>query len=526
MYIFGFRFRQQLASWEEVIAREESVKAPDGEGGFPLWADVTMLTAISSMLLAVVAICGDGYGFHRDELQFLDDARHMQTGFVAYPPLTSLAARCSIDVFGISVWALRLVGAMANMASLILVGLTAREMGGRRAAQVLALLTALPVGVAFASFFNYNTFDYLAWALTTFFCARLLRTENEKWWIGVGAGIGVGVLSKYSIAFLVASLGIGLAALPSQRHHLRGKWLYLGAAVALLVASPNLLWLATHHFITLRMEQHIHARDIQMGRTSGFFADQLRYTMFALPLVVAGMVALVRSQRFRLLAFFFFVPLVLMALAKGRGYYLLPAYVPVYAAAAVALERWVTRKHRAVRIGRRSAALVAIGLNTAVIAAMFLPVATPGSRFFFWQAKTNFDIGEEIGWPEFVDAVANAYHSLPTSEHHRLAILAENYGEAAALMLYGPQHDLPPPISEVNSFHDRGYGPFAPENVLITGSNLEDESKYFANCRIVGRVGPPYKLHNLEFLYGQEMLLCSHPRFDWAKQWPEMQRFG
>lgn len=506
--------------------QEEGFHRRDGERSAPLWADAIVLTVISSVLLALVAICGNGYGFHRDELQFLDDARHMQAGFVAYPPLTSLAARSSIDVFGISVWALRLVGAMANMVSLILVGLTAREMGGLRVAQALALLTALPVGVAFSSFFNYNTFDYVAWALTTFFCTRLLRTENEKWWIGVGVGIGVGVLSKYSIAFLVASLVIGIAALPSQRHRLRSKWLYLGAGAALLVASPNLLWLATHHFVTLRMEQHIHARDIRMGRAAGFFGDQLKYTMFALPLVVAGMVALVRSRRFRLLSFFFFWPLVFMALAKGRGYYLLPAYVPVYAAAAVALERWVARKHRAVRIGWRSAALVAIGLNMAVMAAMFLPIATPGSRFFFWQARTNFDIGEEIGWPEFVDAVANAYHSLPPSEHQRLAILAEDYGEAGALTLYGPQHALPPPISEVNSFHDRGYGPFAPENVLITGSNLEDESKYFANCRVVGRIVPPYGLHNLEFLYGREILLCSHPRFDWTKQWPEMQSFG
>jgi hypothetical protein len=58
-------------------------------------------------------------------------------------------------------------------------------------------------------------------------------------------------------------------------------------------------------------------------------------------------------------------------------------------------------------------------------------------------------------------------------------------------MLYGPQSNLPIPISDVNSFHARGYGSFEPENVLITGSDLEDESKYFKTCRIAGQVTVP-----------------------------------
>ena len=125
-----------------------------------------------------------------------------------------------------------------------------------------------------------------------------------------------------------------------------------------------------------------------------------------------------------------------------------------------------------------------------------------------------------------MDAVANTYESLPSAEHERLAILADNYGEAAALMLYGPQHGLPTVISDVNSFHARGYGPFPPENVLITGSTVEDEARHFATCRVAGHVVPPFGVHNLEYKYGQEIVLCSHPRFDWAKEWARFQQFG
>jgi hypothetical protein len=491
-----------------------------------LSADLIVLIAIACLLLVEVALGGKGYGFHRDELQFLDDGLHLRWGFVPYPPLSPLVARIAITLFGVSVWALHLAVAVANMVSLVLVGLMAREMGGRRLAQVLAVVIALPVGIAFSSLFEYNTFDYLAWALTAFFCAKLLRTGNPRWWIAIGASIGLGALAKYSIAFLAVSLLIGLLVLPEQRHFFRSRWLYLGVAAALLIASPNLIWLARHSFITLQMEQFIHNRDIRMGRTSAYFPEQLRYVMFALPLVFAGLVRLLRSRRYRLLAFFFLGPLVLMALARGRGYYLLPAYLPLYSAAAVAFESWLLPKRKQLRILWCGLAFLALALNTAFACFMFVPMAAPGSRLFFWQVKNNPDIGEEVGWPQFVGAVAQAYHSLAPAERTQLAIFAENYGEAGALVIYGGRYGLPAPISGVNSWHDRGYGPFPPENVLTTGAGLQDELRYFETCRLAGHFTPPYGIHNDEFRFGQQILLCSHPRFDWAKGWPDMQIFG
>ena len=99
--------------------------------------DVFVLSALSALLLLVHFLMGNGYGFHRDELQFLDDARHLQWGFVAYPPMTSFFGRLAIALFGISVRVLRLPAALVNAVSLVLVGLIARELGGKRAAQIV-----------------------------------------------------------------------------------------------------------------------------------------------------------------------------------------------------------------------------------------------------------------------------------------------------------------------------------------------------------------------------------------------------
>jgi hypothetical protein len=342
----------------------------------------------------------------------------------------------------------------------------------------------------------------------------------------VGAAIGVGVLSKYSIAFLALSLVAGVAALPSQRHWLRSRWFWLGVVATVMVASPNLVWLAMHQFVTLNMEHTIHARDVRIGRAAGYWTDQLKFNLFALPLVVAGLVWLVRSAQFRLLSVFFFGPLVLFAAAKGRGYYLLPAYIAVNAAAGVVLERGLallSGTKRAVVTGVVCAALVC---DAVLIGSMFVQVGRPGSRFFEWQWRNNTDIADDIGWPEFVDSVADAYQGLAPAEREGVAILAQNYGEAGALELYGPAHGLPEPISQVNSFWARGFGETPPENVLVTGGTLRDLVPYFESCRVAGQVRIPYGVKNEESLYHTRIFFCHHMRRDWGQVWRDERRFG
>jgi len=498
-----------------------------------LRSDAVVLSACAAILLAVHFATGNGYGFHRDELQFLDDARHLAWGFVAYPPLTAFCGRIAIAILGISPQVLRLPAAVVNAISLVLVGLIAREIGGRspdetasRYAQIVAVVAMLPIALAFSSVLQYNTFDLLAWCLAIFFTARVLRTDNPRYWIGVGAGIGIGVLSKYSIAFLAVSLIAAVAILPSQRHHLRSRFFWYGALTAVLIAAPNLLWLARHHFITIHMEQFIHARDVRHGRAQGYYSDQLKFTMFAFPLAVAGLVSLLRSARFRLLSAFYVGPFILFALAKGRGYYLMPAYAVLYAAGAVALERALVPHAKWLRITLRSFVFAALLLDSVAVGWACLPIWPVGSAGWNWQMQNNGDMRDEVGWPEFVAQVAAVRDTLPASDRARLAILAGNYGEAGALALYGPQYGLPTPISSTNSFHDRGFGPYAPETVIVTGSNLADQLRNFESCTVAATVQMPYGVRNEESVDHPTILICRHLRWPWPEAWAGSQKFG
>ncbi len=95
-----------------------------------------ILLALSRILLH--ALTNHQYGFHRDELATLDDARHLAWGFVAYPLLTPFIGRIALELFGPSTVGVRFFSGLAQGGALVLTGLIAKELGGKRWAVTLA----------------------------------------------------------------------------------------------------------------------------------------------------------------------------------------------------------------------------------------------------------------------------------------------------------------------------------------------------------------------------------------------------
>ena len=166
------------------------------------------LLAIAGAMALLHLLTNGRYGFHRDELQFLSDARHLDWGFVSYPPFTPFVERVSLGLFGLSMVGLRLFSVLAQATAIIVTGLMARELGGGRLAQVTAALAVAlsPLPIFEGTEFQYTTFDYLWWVLIAYFTILLLKTENPRWWLAIGAAIGLGLETKYAIVFYIAGL--------------------------------------------------------------------------------------------------------------------------------------------------------------------------------------------------------------------------------------------------------------------------------------------------------------------------------
>lgn len=84
------------------------------------WRDTTILLCVAGATVVVHLLTGWRYGFHRDELATLDDARHMAWGYVSYPPVTPFLGRLSLALFGTSLVGFRFFAALAQSAAVLL----------------------------------------------------------------------------------------------------------------------------------------------------------------------------------------------------------------------------------------------------------------------------------------------------------------------------------------------------------------------------------------------------------------------
>ncbi len=500
------------------------------------WRNVILSDLVILILLALAKLVfhiltNTQYGFHRDELQTLDDARTLAWGYVAYPPVAPFVARVALTLFGPSLDGLRMFAALAQSAAMVVAGLTARELGGKRFAQILtALAVAItPLSFAMSTLFEYTGFDYLWGMLLAYFIVRLLKSGDGRWWLGIGAAIGVGLMTRYTMAFEVAGLVVALLLTPARRY-LTNPWLWGGVALSALIVLPNLIWQAQHQFISLQFLSTIHARDVQIGRTSDFLLDQFRVSTnpFVLPLWLAGLYFYLFSPKgkpYRLLGFMVLTTWVLFWIAQARGYYTGPLFPTLYAAGAVWFEQWLgTLAPGRVRLVRGVAwGLVAIGGAIVLSLGPYWPVDSAGWGF---ASSLNGDLKDEIGWHEMVQTVAGTYDGLPAAERLQTSILAGNYGAAGAIDLYGPAYQLPRVISAVNSYWLRGYGVPPPQHLIIVGLPSFVVDKFFIDCQVAGHVANRYGVLNEEATAHPDIFICSGERMPWPQLWAQFRSFG
>ncbi len=496
-----------------------------------LTSDLALLLLIALVRVLLHLLTNNNSGFHRDELNFIANARHLAWGYVEYPPLTPFLTRVSLVLFGESGVSVRLFAVLAQAAAIVVTGLMAREMGGRRGAQVLAALAVAitPISIAMGTMMMYVSFDFLWWVLAAYFVVKLLRTENPRWWLGVGAAIGLGALTRYTIVIAVAALAVGILLTPARRY-LLSPWLLAGVGLAALICLPNIIWQAQHDFVALAFTRAIHQRDVAWGRTSGFVVEQFYQAShpFTVPLWIAGLYFYFFAplgRRFRTLGWMTVVAFVLFYVSEGRGYYTGPVYPILLAGGAVAVQELVARLKPRTARAVWSAAFVLFMLGGVVYLALQLPVAPEGSAYWRFTSGIVGEQIEKVGWPELVTEVAGVYNSLPTDERRSTAILTANYGEAGAVDLYGPALGLPNAISGVNSYWPRGYGDPPPEHVILIGFDRNSAEKSFKDCSSAGMIPNPYKLHNEE---GARPVIyyCRGLKRPWPETWKWYQSYG
>ena len=470
------------------------------------------MLAIAAGVFVVLMAVARRYGWHRDELYFLEAGRHLAWGYVDQPPFTPLVARLADLVAPGNLVVLRLLPALAIAGAVVLGAAIARELGAPSQGQVAAAGAVAAGGFALGVGHLLATaaFDFTAWLALLWIAARLLRTDDAQWWTAFGAVAGASMLNKNLLFLLVASLAVGLAFDRRWRLVL-SPWLAAGIGIALVIAAPNLVWQASHGWPQVQMARVLSRRLAAEDRVTLLPLQVLLVGPAFVFVVVEGARWLYRddgARAFRPLLWAWPVGLALTFLTGGRAYYPVPLTIVVMVAGIVS-------RTRRMGVGGLVWLIVPNALISLPLALPVLPVST--ARAF---ATTNEAVAETIGWPEMVDQVASVVHRLPPGEQSTVILLAGSYGEAGALDRFGPARGLPPAYSPHN-----GYAWFrAPADRRATVVAVRYPESYllhyFASCTRAGTVDN--RLHIANEVRGAPIEVCRDLREPWPVTWPKM----
>ena len=448
------------------------------------------------VVLAFFAATASGYGVFRDELYYMACARHLDWGYVDHPPLVALIARLAGIAFPHSWIALRMLSALAAAGTVVLTGDLARELGGGRVARLLAqVLTATaPIYLSLFSIYSMNGFDVLIWAGLALMAARILAGGSERLWLPFGALAGIGLENKIDVALLGAGV-VGGCLLARRFDVFRSRWIWLGGALAAALFAPNVVWQAFYGWPTREFVANAQRDKITPLGPLGFVAKQVFIVgPVAFGFALSGVLWLLvgtTARAFRPLGWAALGVLAVLAASVSKPYYFAPAYTILFAAARVALETWT--------VGRFARPLRAAAL---LAAASILPVAPLAKPLLSEDAYVRYAAALHVppgtdenhrlgrlpqffadmhGWHELAEAVAAVNAALPADDRARACVYGQNYGEAGAIDVFGAAMDLPPAISQHNSYWMWGPGSCSGEVVLIIGGDREDHLENFAS---------------------------------------------
>src|SRR5271165_7254899 len=180
------------------------------------------LSRIAVLAVCVVflihLVCNPHYGFFGDELYFIVCGQHPQWNYVDQPLVAPLLAAAS-QAFGPSLVLLRAVPAFFAAAGVYATCLLVAEFGGEAYAQILSAIAVffIPVLMDFGMKVSPDMVGLWLWPLLALYVLRLTKGADPRWWLAVGAVLGICLQSKYSVLFFAVALLGGLLLTPERR---------------------------------------------------------------------------------------------------------------------------------------------------------------------------------------------------------------------------------------------------------------------------------------------------------------------
>jgi 4-amino-4-deoxy-L-arabinose transferase-like glycosyltransferase len=488
--------------------------------------------AIAAATLALHLAVAGRYDIFRNELYYIVCGRHPAFGYADQPPAVPLIAAAT-QLFGLNVWLLRLPAALAAAALVPLTAAFARLLGGTsQSAIIAAFAVALsPALTALTGILTTSTFEPLAWTAVAYLLARAVILDERSALLWAGLATGLAMQAKYGIDIWLIGLLAGLLLTPA-RTILSTRQCGQGLLVAAVIAAPSLIWQTFHGWPFLQVMLHHSAVRSNLTGTPAQFEILQAFAMNIVlaPLWLTGLIApfaMARLRPARFVAIAYAAAAAIDIAARGKDYYLFPAYPALFAIGAAACARLPVFA---------TAPWMLLAMAAAAVAApIVLPLLPPPALATYLDrhhihpkpdeiaaigAPLTQVFSDELGWRALATQVGAIYRALPPADQARAAIVASNYGEAAAIDVYGDH--LPPALSGQDQYYlwgPRGFD--GSVTIHING----DPDRWRPNCEtldIVATFGAPYVM---PYENDRPIFICRGLRVPLPLAWSHFKRF-
>ncbi|HVW97301.1 MAG TPA: glycosyltransferase family 39 protein [Mucilaginibacter sp.] len=471
------------------------------------------------------------FGFHRDELLHLVLADHLDWGYKEVPPFIAIVAKTSDILFGSSVFAARIFPTICSGLIIWFTGLITVEFGGRKFAIALACLALIfsPAFAASGYLFQPVVFDQLWWVMAVWLLTRYCNTSSVKYLYFLGVVVGIGMLTKYSMAFFTFALLAGLM-FSKNRKLLLNRHIIGAALLAMLIFLPNLIWQLQHHLPVITHMKTLREQQLDFIKPADFIKQELLVNGIALFVWLTGFIFLLfsfRLHKFQFVAIAFVIIFAFFLVMKGKSYYLFGAFPMLFAAGGFGFERWL----KTGSLTLRGVVIAVFTLPNLIFFPMVLPLFPlkqtlsaiaffnkhiPATRFVTtWEDQKQHpltqDYADMLGWDTMTALVAKGWNQLTTEQRQHTQIYADNYGEAGAVHHFGKQYNLPDVISLNSSFTLWAPDSLNAQYILYVddqgGGNIKSFARALESYRKIGEV-----TDTLARERGTAVFLLVHPR--------------
>lgn len=228
---------------------------------------------LSLSLFRIYYITNGPLDLSPDEAHYWEWSRRLDLSYYSKGPMIAYLIFLGTSIFGDTVLGIRIMAVIFSAMSSYILYILGKNLYDEKTSLFSAILIQIiPLFSAYGIIFTIDSPFIFFWILSLYLFWRAVSEENPKIWYALGFSLGLGLLTKYTMAFFYPCAFLFLLLSKNYRKKLFTVTPYLSLIISILVFSPVIVWNFNNDWVTFRHtvgQAHI-AEGIQISLKSFF----------------------------------------------------------------------------------------------------------------------------------------------------------------------------------------------------------------------------------------------------------------